>query len=570
MAKTKKPLEVRMGSGKGAPEESKTVEELLQMNEDRRAELFALRFQAAVGSLENTHKIKENRKIIARIEMLLGEHRAKGADVDKAVKADYTKAVSVADSAGKEVRAKQRKMIEELQNQQNGAESSQEISEDLIEKAMANAMNEPVKVEPIVEEVVEVQPEPIVEEVIEKPIVEAEPEVIEEVIEKPIVEAEPEVIEEVIEEPIVEEVVEVQPEPIVEEVIEEFTEEEQQAAAEAILELTEKYEEILVQEVPEDVVSKEELKEMTTQERAKVDGSSKITEKRPILQKHTSVLRATAYKHKLSFIHESIRDLTKKELVEYMKYLASIINGEDGGDYTKKSKEPKPKKVVVKKAKEIKVEAPKVEPIIEEPAIIEEVVEEVIEVQPEPIVEEVIEEPEIIEEIIEVQPEPVKEVKPKSVKVEKPKPVKEVKPEPAKVEKPKPVKVEKPAKVEKPKSVKVNKLDQPKQIKVEAPKPAKGTGKGKVSGITIESIETGTAVGTGKGKSNTGDIKIKKIKTETAKGTDIESIELKLKSRPKDAKTYTFGSNVALARQQIEDAKKEQDAKKMAKLKGAK
>ena len=39
-----------------------SVDELIKTNESKRAELFALKFQAAVGSLEQTHRIKEIKK----------------------------------------------------------------------------------------------------------------------------------------------------------------------------------------------------------------------------------------------------------------------------------------------------------------------------------------------------------------------------------------------------------------------------------------------------------------------------------------------------------------------------
>ncbi len=48
----------------------KTVEELAQQLEDTQKELFNLRLQQAVGQLENTARIREARRTIARIKTL--------------------------------------------------------------------------------------------------------------------------------------------------------------------------------------------------------------------------------------------------------------------------------------------------------------------------------------------------------------------------------------------------------------------------------------------------------------------------------------------------------------------
>ncbi|AGR42476.1 50S ribosomal protein L29 [Spiroplasma diminutum CUAS-1] len=116
---------------------TKSVEDLIKLGEDRRAELFALKFQAAVGSLEQTHRIPSLKKDIARIEMLLNERKNAGEDINKTIKADYSKAVEEAEKAGKEVRKKHKEMIEKLQNEQFGTGS--EVSEDAIMAAMQNA-----------------------------------------------------------------------------------------------------------------------------------------------------------------------------------------------------------------------------------------------------------------------------------------------------------------------------------------------------------------------------------------------------------------------------------------------
>jgi len=50
-----------------------TTEELLKKEDELRTELYNLRFQSAVGNLEKPSRIKEIRKTIARIKMIIAE-----------------------------------------------------------------------------------------------------------------------------------------------------------------------------------------------------------------------------------------------------------------------------------------------------------------------------------------------------------------------------------------------------------------------------------------------------------------------------------------------------------------
>ena len=50
-----------------------TTEELLKKVEELKAELYNLRFANATGNLEKPSKIKEDRKTIARIKMIISE-----------------------------------------------------------------------------------------------------------------------------------------------------------------------------------------------------------------------------------------------------------------------------------------------------------------------------------------------------------------------------------------------------------------------------------------------------------------------------------------------------------------
>lgn len=54
----------------------KTVEELNQQLEETQKELFNLRLQQAVGQLENSSRIRDLRRTVARIKTLQGEKEA--------------------------------------------------------------------------------------------------------------------------------------------------------------------------------------------------------------------------------------------------------------------------------------------------------------------------------------------------------------------------------------------------------------------------------------------------------------------------------------------------------------
>ena len=55
-----------------------TTEELLKKEDELRTELYNLRFQSAVGNLEKPSKIKEIRKTIARIKLIIREREIEG------------------------------------------------------------------------------------------------------------------------------------------------------------------------------------------------------------------------------------------------------------------------------------------------------------------------------------------------------------------------------------------------------------------------------------------------------------------------------------------------------------
>ena len=57
----------------------KTVDELTDNLNDLSKEAFNLRFQQAIGQLENTARMREVRRDIARIKMVLGDQQRSSA-----------------------------------------------------------------------------------------------------------------------------------------------------------------------------------------------------------------------------------------------------------------------------------------------------------------------------------------------------------------------------------------------------------------------------------------------------------------------------------------------------------
>ena len=53
----------------------KSADELKQQLQDLRKEAFNLRFQAASGQLENTARVRQVKRDIARVKTLLGERQ---------------------------------------------------------------------------------------------------------------------------------------------------------------------------------------------------------------------------------------------------------------------------------------------------------------------------------------------------------------------------------------------------------------------------------------------------------------------------------------------------------------
>ena len=67
------------GSGKASDLRGRTADELNDQLENLGKELFNLRFQRASGQLENTARVRQARREIARIKTILGERSRPGA-----------------------------------------------------------------------------------------------------------------------------------------------------------------------------------------------------------------------------------------------------------------------------------------------------------------------------------------------------------------------------------------------------------------------------------------------------------------------------------------------------------
>lgn len=89
----------------------KTIEELKKMEEESRAELFALRFQSSMGNLKKPHRIGELKKQIARILTILFFRKNSGENTAINVKINLNKTYDKI--------KKESKIFEEQQNKKN-------------------------------------------------------------------------------------------------------------------------------------------------------------------------------------------------------------------------------------------------------------------------------------------------------------------------------------------------------------------------------------------------------------------------------------------------------------------
>ncbi|WHQ36883.1 50S ribosomal protein L29 [Spiroplasma sp. SV19] len=115
----------------------KSVEELKKLEEESRAELFALRFQSAMGNLEKPHRIGELKKQIARILTILSSRKKAGENTAVNVKINLSETYAKIEKESQEF-AKQRKAkIDQMMAEQQASEDNMASLMDL---PLADAM----------------------------------------------------------------------------------------------------------------------------------------------------------------------------------------------------------------------------------------------------------------------------------------------------------------------------------------------------------------------------------------------------------------------------------------------
>ncbi|AXF95819.1 50S ribosomal protein L29 [Spiroplasma phoeniceum] len=128
----------------------KSVEELKKLEEESRAELFALRFQSAMGNLEKPHRIGELKKQIARILTILSAHKNAGENTAINVKVNlnetYAKIEKESQAFAKQRKAKIEQMMAEQQVAEGEMTSLMDLplndAMDLTEEAVVSTTGE--------------------------------------------------------------------------------------------------------------------------------------------------------------------------------------------------------------------------------------------------------------------------------------------------------------------------------------------------------------------------------------------------------------------------------------------
>lgn len=128
----------------------KSVEELKKLEEESRAELFALRFQSAMGNLEKPHRIGELKKQIARILTILSARKNAGENTAINVKVNlnetYAKIEKESQSFAKQRKAKIEQMMDEQQAAEREMPSLMDLplndAMDLTEEAVVSTTGE--------------------------------------------------------------------------------------------------------------------------------------------------------------------------------------------------------------------------------------------------------------------------------------------------------------------------------------------------------------------------------------------------------------------------------------------
>ncbi|WP_425437672.1 30S ribosomal protein S16 [Mesoplasma syrphidae] len=101
---------------------------------------------------------------------------------------------------------------------------------------------------------------------------------------------------------------------------------EQAEAEKAAKELAVKYAKEIAASEAKTEAEVEKVKKMSTKERAELDGSESIDEPRSELQKHANKMRAIAIARDIKIKDSNLRDMTKQELVKFMKQVSVKLN----------------------------------------------------------------------------------------------------------------------------------------------------------------------------------------------------------------------------------------------------
>ncbi|WP_342252556.1 50S ribosomal protein L29 [Spiroplasma endosymbiont of Amphibalanus improvisus] len=91
----------------------KTTKDLRILEEQFRAELFALRFQSSVGNLENPKRIPQIKKDIARVLTVLSERKNKGEVIHSTINVDMQKTLKKIEAESKQFVKKRKEKLED-------------------------------------------------------------------------------------------------------------------------------------------------------------------------------------------------------------------------------------------------------------------------------------------------------------------------------------------------------------------------------------------------------------------------------------------------------------------------
>ncbi|WP_338954830.1 50S ribosomal protein L29 [Spiroplasma endosymbiont of Polydrusus cervinus] len=116
----------------------KSVEELKKLEEESRAELFALRFQSAMGNLEKPHRIGELKKQIAWILTILSTRKNAGENTEINVKINLSETYAKIEKESQAFAKQRKEKIEQMMVEQQAADGQMP---NLIDLSLTDAMD---------------------------------------------------------------------------------------------------------------------------------------------------------------------------------------------------------------------------------------------------------------------------------------------------------------------------------------------------------------------------------------------------------------------------------------------